>query len=77
MKLLFYYIHNSGKRRFINSDTTEVLDNAKDGIGGTMTPSFCFVAGTAVLTAAGHRAIEDVQIDLIPTASFSAPLPFS
>ena len=37
------------------------------GIGGAMNPSFCFVAGTAVLTAAGHRAIEDIKIgDLIP-----------
>lgn len=32
------------------------------GIGGAMNPSFCFVAGTAVLTAAGHRAIEDVTL---------------
>ena len=37
------------------------------GIGGAMNPSFCFVAGTAVLTTLGKKAIEAVQIgDTIP-----------
>ena len=34
---------------------------------GAMNPSFCFVAGTAVLTTLGKKAIENIQIgDIIP-----------
>lgn len=37
------------------------------GIGGAMNPSFCFVAGTTVLTTVGKKAIETVQVgDVIP-----------
>jgi len=37
------------------------------GIGGAMNPSFCFVAGTTVLTTLGKKAIESIQIgDTIP-----------
>ncbi len=37
------------------------------GIGGAMNPSFCFVAGTAVLTTLGKKAIETIQVgDVIP-----------
>ena len=37
------------------------------GIGGAMNPSFCFVAGTTVLTTLGKKAIETIQIgDTIP-----------
>ncbi len=37
------------------------------GIGGAMNPSFCFVAGTAVLTTAGKKAIETIKVgDVIP-----------
>ena len=37
------------------------------GIGGAMNPSFCFVAGTAVLTTLGKKAIETIQVgDTIP-----------
>ena len=37
------------------------------GIGGAMNPSFCFVAGTVVLTTLGKKAIETIQIgDTIP-----------
>ena len=37
------------------------------GIGGAMTPSFCFVAGTVVLTTLGKQAIETVKVgDTIP-----------
>ncbi len=37
------------------------------GIGGAMNPSFCFVAGTAVLTVSGKKAIEAIQVgDTIP-----------
>ena len=37
------------------------------GIGGAMNPSFCFVAGTAVLTTVGKKAIETIQVgDTIP-----------
>ena len=36
-------------------------------IGGAMNPSFCFVAGTAVLTTLGKKAIETIQVgDTIP-----------
>ena len=34
---------------------------------GAMNPSFCFVAGTAVLTTLGKKAIETIQVgDVIP-----------
>lgn len=37
------------------------------GISGAMNPSFCFVAGTTVLTTLGKKAIETIQIgDTIP-----------
>ena len=37
------------------------------GIGGAMNPSFCFVAGTTVLTTLGKKAIETIQVgDTIP-----------
>ena len=37
------------------------------GISGAMNPSFCFVAGTSVLTTLGKKAIETVQVgDTIP-----------
>ena len=37
------------------------------GISGAMNPSFCFVAGTTVLTTLGKKAIETVQVgDTIP-----------
>ena len=37
------------------------------GIGGAMNPSFCFVAGTTVLTTLGKKAIETIQVgDVIP-----------
>ena len=36
-------------------------------IAGAMNPSFCFVAGTAVLTTLGKKAIETIQVgDVIP-----------
>ncbi len=37
------------------------------GIGGAMNPSFCFVAGTTVLTTLGKKAIETIRVgDTIP-----------
>ncbi len=37
------------------------------GIGGAMNPSFCFVAGTTVLTTLGKKAIETIQVgDTVP-----------
>ena len=52
------------------------LEGAQDGmisgmmsgaVAGAMNPSFCFVAGTAVLTTLGKKAIETIQIgDKIP-----------
>ena len=37
------------------------------GLSGAMNPSFCFVAGTAVLTTVGKKAIEAIQVgDTIP-----------
>lgn len=37
------------------------------GISGAMNPSFCFVAGTSVLTTLGKKAIETVKVgDTIP-----------
>ena len=37
------------------------------GLGGAMNPSFCFVAGTTVLTTLGKKAIETIQVgDTIP-----------
>ena len=36
-------------------------------IAGAMNPSFCFVAGTAILTTLGKKAIETIQVgDVIP-----------
>ena len=32
------------------------------GISGAMNPSYCFVAGTKVLTETGHKAIEEIEV---------------
>ncbi|MBR5786599.1 MAG: hypothetical protein IKY41_07895 [Clostridia bacterium] len=52
------------------------VEGAKDGLisgmvsgafAGAMNPSFCFVAGTTVLTTLGKKAIENIQVgDIIP-----------
>lgn len=52
------------------------IEGAKDGlitgmisgsISGALNPSFCFVAGTAVLTTLGKKAIEDIKVgDTVP-----------
>ena len=52
------------------------VEGAKDGfisgmmsgaVAGAMNPSFCFVAGTTVLTTLGKKAIETIQVgDTIP-----------
>ena len=36
-------------------------------ISGALNPSFCFVAGTSVLTILGKKAIEDIKVgDTVP-----------
>ncbi len=52
------------------------VEGAKDGlisgmvtgsISGALNPSFCFVAGTSVLTTLGKKAIEDIKVgDTVP-----------
>ncbi len=54
----------------------DAVEGAKDGLisdmvsgafAGAMNPSFCFVAGTTVLTTLGKKAIETIQVgDTIP-----------
>ena len=62
--------------RFVQARRKGAVQGAQDGmlsgmvmggIGGAMNPSFCFVAGTAVLTTLGKKAIEDIRVgDKIP-----------
>ncbi len=54
-----------------NGALKDAVEGAKDGLisgmvsgafAGAMNPSFCFVAGTAVLTTLGKKAIETIRI---------------